>query len=346
MSEYVLRFRREKETVLTAKPSKITEFTLDGLSFDVRESGSIAPNFGNGAIKRGVYRLVFSNGERYVGQADDVVKRFASHHRKYRDIERIEYFPSSHGSLNDIEQLLVTLSEKEYPLRNIMLTNKPAGRGDYSITLEEGRSIDLPWDRDRRTRAAGLSGSSSIEKFQRLTSTPIHTYDILRAVLGWYVAETISAPELSVKQLWISSCLPSTNRRPDFYRTASISCGNIETLVCMVERLEDGDWAAPAFINTSPIENAESLEGNGNEFRTQVSSYREKSVLTWHFDLDTLFAISQGTYEFPHTALLLDAAYDLNVRMMRRGSTMYSRFHSSELGDEVLRTARGRTPAM
>ncbi|ANI92937.1 Hypothetical protein BJL86_2171 [Dietzia timorensis] len=332
--------------MVTAEPSNITEFILEGVSFDVRETGSIAPNFRPGESRCGIYRLVFSDGQRYIGQARDVVKRFATHRGNHSDIEKIEFFHCPLDSLDEFEQMLITHSEKNYSLRNIMLTNKPAGRSDYSITLEEGRSIDLPWDRDRRPRAAGLSGSSSIEKLQRLSSTPIHTYDILRAVLGWYVAETIPAPELSVKQLWISSCLPSTNSRPDFYRTASISCGNIETLVCMVERLEDGDWAAPAFINTSPIENAESLEGNRNEFRTQVSSYREKSVLTWHFDLDTLFAISQGTYEFPHTALLLDAAYDLNVRMMRRGSTMYSRFHSSELGDEVLRTARGRTPAM
>lgn len=63
-------------------------------SYDVRELESVAPLFRE--ERCGIYILEFSNGDRYVGQAKDVTRRFAQHrhggkhHPPWPDIVSLE----------------------------------------------------------------------------------------------------------------------------------------------------------------------------------------------------------------------------------------------------------------
>ena len=61
--------------------------------------------------------------------------------------------------------------------------------------------------------------------------------------------------------------------------------------------------------------------------------------MSFDFSLGVLRAIINGDLEFPYLDEVLEAAYTLNTRLMRRGSTMYSRFHNTKLADLLIAEA-------
>ena len=67
--------------------------------------------------------------------------------------------------------------------------------------------------------------------------------------------------------------------------------------------------------------------------------YRGEEVSSLQLDLGTLLAVIGDHIEFPHFGELVAEAYALNTRLMRRGSTMYSRFHNEKLADLLLAEA-------
>ncbi|MBB6335047.1 GIY-YIG nuclease family protein [Schaalia hyovaginalis] len=77
-------------------------------AYDVRELESVAPIFRSGA--RGIYVLVFANGERYVGQTIDFTHRFATHrhggrhHPPWTDIVGVEFQRIDEGDLTRVER--------------------------------------------------------------------------------------------------------------------------------------------------------------------------------------------------------------------------------------------------
>ncbi len=70
----------------------------------------------------GIYVLHFANGEYYVGQSIDVVRRHSDHRRKHTDIRQISFKPVPPSGLDAEEKRLVALLEHRCELRNISLT--------------------------------------------------------------------------------------------------------------------------------------------------------------------------------------------------------------------------------
>ena len=118
----------------------------EGRTIDVRDLSSLAPAFKKGEWKCGVYRLHFENGEAYPGQSRNVVTRFAGHRRRWLDIVAVDFFPLPVDQLNEAEQFLITETEAEYSVRNIMLTNRPRGnnhRASVGARASKGRDAVL-----------------------------------------------------------------------------------------------------------------------------------------------------------------------------------------------------------
>lgn len=64
------------------------------LRFEQHELGgllSVAHLFPRSAGRTGIFALNFADRDRYVGQAVDVVGRFAAHRRRWRDITTVEF---------------------------------------------------------------------------------------------------------------------------------------------------------------------------------------------------------------------------------------------------------------
>lgn len=118
--------------------------TFRGTAYQVDDLDSVSVLF-HGKDKRGIYRLSFANGEAYVGQAENVVRRFADHRRRWEDIGGLEFFPViGPEPLLAAERILIAETERTCSLRNVVDTKRPRGEKDYVIEVNEGSSVSLP----------------------------------------------------------------------------------------------------------------------------------------------------------------------------------------------------------
>lgn len=314
----------------------------EGRTIDVRDLSSLAPAFREGDSKCGVYRLHFENGEAYPGKSKNVVSRFASHRRRWPDIVAVDFFPLPEDQITEAEQFLITETEAEYSVRNIMLTNRPRGNDTTEIVTSRGSTVALPWERERAKGATQSYADEIDGKLGKLLRHP--AFLEIRALVGWYIANTMSDPAATAGQLWAVSCLPSTNRTPTEHRLLTLSCGNLETLFIVASRSQDYENDPEAFvavrINTVLLGDPglfESPEGFWTVYDNVA--YRGERVSSIELSLGALLAIIDGDLDFPHLDQMLEAAYTLNTRLMRRGSTMYSRFHNEKLADLLIAEA-------
>lgn len=313
----------------------------EGRTIDVRDLSSLAPAFKKGESKCGVYRLHFENGEAYPGQSRNVVTRFASHRRRWPDIVAVDFFPLPAEQLNEAEQFIITETEAKCSVRNIMRTNRPRGNDTAEIVTREGTTIALPWERERAKGATQSYIDEVDAKLPQLLRHPF--FPEVRDLLGWYIAKTVQDPARAVQQLWTVSCMPSTNRTKHEQRLLTLSCGNLETLFIVSSMSHDFANDPDAFVfvnmNTALLDDESRFQDPAGRWSVHRLGYRGETVSSFQIDLGTFLAIIYGHIDFPHFDELLDAAFNLNTRLMRRGSTMYSRFHSAKLADLLLAEA-------
>ena len=308
-----------------------------GFRYDVSELDSIAHALRNQDIVSGIYRLVFTNGEMYVGQSVNVIRRFASHRRRWADIVAIEFWPLTADALDQAERELISATEQLATVRNIRDTALPRGHEDWEFRSSEGDSSLLPWDRARRPRITERLQSKDELRFAELSRHP--RYAEIRELAGWYLEKLIPDPKSTQRYLWVISCLPSTSKRSGYRRLLVISCGNLETLI-IDEHTVDGQVFVEARINTDILEDdPELVESNPELLDVYDYKYRITTARGWTFNIDYLCRIIMGEESLPEFEAMLDRAYHLNVRMMRAGGTMYSRFHNRPLAADVLNAA-------
>lgn len=317
---------------MTAQASR-----FQGTTYDVRDLESIHFALMRELTFRGIYRLTFSDGSRYVGQSVNVVSRFAQHRRRWDDITTLEFFPFVDEDLDFLERELITATESGSPVRNIRGANRPGGESAISLSTAEGVTTVLPWDREARMRPHDGVIAPGHQKFTELLGH--QDYEMIRSVLGWYLYETMPDPVNTQRHLWVVSCLPSTNRSKEHRRLVVISCGSLETLV-VYQNLHEGTWQTEIFINTALTQvcSSQSDPEHGQWF-IEDSSYRLATVTSWHFSLDGLFEIAGGDLDMPALGVMLDKAYELNVRLLRGGGTMFRRFHNEKLAAELITAA-------
>lgn len=303
--------------------------TFRGTAYQVDDLDSVSVLF-HGKDKRGIYRLSFTNGEAYVGQAENVVRRFADHRRRWDDIVGFEFFPvPGPEPLLAAERILIAETERTCSLRNVVDTKRPRGEKDYVIEVSEGSSVSLPWDRAKRKTLA----DDSLPKFFQLVRRP--DYFFTREIAGWFIHQTIPDPLATRGKLWTVSCLPSTNKRRDYFRTFCISVGNIEVMVGDIH----GGELPLVWINTERNEEYAKYQGSHHGWEVGYGEYPIAQTTRWIFNAFYLYDVIMGQEEFPALDAMLEGAYALNVRMMRRGGTMYQRFHNTELGADLMGAA-------
>lgn len=303
---------------------------LKGVSYDVRQIDSVAIIFVGAKTLRGIYRLTFANGEQYAGQTVNIVTRYASHRRRWADIIQLEFFPIPTGDLNGPERALISITEKISSVRNLQLTGRPGGSKDLEIEVATGESVVLPWDRRARIRPGQNPISRPLEKFYELTALP--EYPEIRWATGWFVYNSMPDPFNTQRHLWVSSCLPSTNR--GLGKTLLvISVGPLE--VFFVSQSPEGiQIDVNTALSSVPLE---VFQDERQRWWTEPLAYNYDTVQRWTFSLAGFLDIIDGEWDdFPHTAPFLDLAYELNVRIMRRGGNLQSRHHNDPLGADIL----------
>src|SRR5690349_12249757 len=73
---------------------------------------SIAHLFGKTKGRCGIYMLGFPDDSIYIGQAKDVVRRFAQHRRNYSSIATFSFLRTRESKLDDVEVDLIRRAEK------------------------------------------------------------------------------------------------------------------------------------------------------------------------------------------------------------------------------------------
>lgn len=314
------------------------------------------------SARRGIYVLEFSNGEFYVGQAKNVVTRFAQHRHgntnhvePWGDIEKLWFMPVSEElSLNTIEyQEIQRFRQEGKILRNraLNLGHEQPSKLNKVIPVEDQQSWVLgagPYD------LAGAEGripelADARTKFEKMVPEDFQE-PILRD-LAFALRELIpSAVELE-GQYWTLSDCPETSGG----RWATLNTGFVELLffprLADLLNLETGDFEqfeGVAWLNTLPgtlldqkdeyvwcfeYQTASGEELVADYFRMEYPS-TDSDVI--EFSVGDLEAICR---QYPS---ILEGARGFALQAMRQNTSgMFRRWHSKALVRAVYMNALG-----
>jgi hypothetical protein len=283
----------------------------------------------------GIYVLEFDDGDRYVGKTVNIVSRYATHKRQHGDVAAFSFAPCEAALLDYYERAVIRHEQRSHNLRNLMLTDWPGGRDDLEIALTEASAVQLPWKRNRRDTAASEPKTSKERRFWELAGRP--DYSWIRSQLARYVHEAIPDPTRTRGILWSLTALPSTGRTADRRRLFTLNAGSVEMLVLTEWELEGGGTELEWTMNIWPegvIEPLQALKGdwlNGATYRHNDEYKSAGPVVTIECVGTAIFtkALDQP--------MIIDAAYRLNVTMMRRAKTIYAKHHNESFTSDVIR---------
>lgn len=213
-----------------------------------------------------------------------------------------------------------------------MLTNLPGGTSSLEVTLADEQSAMLPWERTKRPTVASTANARRQRAWELARRDD---YQELRTSLARYVDETIPDPLTTAGQLWTLTALPATSRRKSDHRLFTLNCGVLETFF-----LREVIDAEETFI-----------VGHFNMLSDQadfdlIADHLDDSETPWDADLpgyaaepDVTQVVVIGWPGIQHaleSTVLLDACYRLNVRLMRRGVSLFRKHHNAPFTADVI----------
>ncbi|MGM9319303.1 GIY-YIG nuclease family protein [Deinococcus aquaticus] len=299
---------------------------------DVSGQGSVVGLYPAGQ-RCGLYVLGFADGERYVGQAVDVAKRFLQHRKTYADLTGITFKVVPKDELDSEEQRCIhALEAAGMLLRNF--THMSVVRGDRPFD-----DVVTPQEQE-----AWLDGSADLQddpphvhdeslrrrqrrKFEQFMTLP-HAQDAL-VLLGLYLQATVPFPRRTEQNFWTVTCLP-------------YGLGKEASLYCRVN-----------------LNMQETFSVYGNENGLDVSIHLAVSPLAEFLGSDWQAQLAEGEYEVTghryqpggqdqtevlafgkdHAVTLISAGPMtlamalLNLRLMRRGACYWPGSHNPQLSD-------------
>jgi predicted GIY-YIG superfamily endonuclease len=309
--------------------------------YDMTEGGSAAALFADSTQVCGIYVLEFEDEMRYVGQTRDIVARYATHRRRHGDIIALSFAPCSVVDLDGCERQEIRRQEAVHGLRNLNLTSRPAGDGDFEVNVDEGKSVLLPWDRERRLRLSDEGERTMQRRFWDLAARP--DYDEMADALAMYVDECIPDPFGTQRVLWTIVASPTTSRTADSRRLFTLSCGGRETLFAW-EQMTDRGRRLEICMNVDGVRVRESSPASAV---AQLGELMLMNMETVPYGNEIVHR--SVTRSWPQLARVLarshfaEGAYRLNTMLMRRRSSPYRRHHNQPFADDILRRAELRS---
>jgi predicted GIY-YIG superfamily endonuclease len=334
-------------------PSKIVDkigFQYDK-AINVKGRLSISDLFPKSKKRCGIYLLNFSDDTFYIGQAIDVVKRFSQHRKSYenvRNIVRFWFIEVKKEELNIVEEKLIKSAARE----GLLITNKTFVSniiGDTDLdsiidTIEQNQ-----WLEDGKNISnEGFDLYSTIDiqykikyqhNFEKLKNN--ENYAQIQRILKQYIEKCIPAYKKTEHSFWSLSCMPSTNggTYPRYF------CMNINAMEVFVLGYDKKEKRFFGFINitTKFLDKVdakkviEELYEKYSELEIEESNYRaagEDQICLSFYDLDNF---DQFERFFRTEGKIIDSIKEMNLRLMRKGGTIYSPYHCFELANDVLK---------
>ncbi|TQJ09940.1 hypothetical protein FB458_3056 [Lapillicoccus jejuensis] len=284
------------------------------------------------ASRCGIYVLHFHEGSVYVGQTRNLLGRFSSHVRHWGetglDIVELDFAPAPPDQLDDLEvRTLQWFETRGHRLLNVALVGLPAG--DNSLDLVVDRVAQERWlvggeGEVDLTERVDLAASRPQDEARFLSLSARDDYPVIRLALFSYVVQVLPLPQDTERRFWVMTALPSTKRSASQRRLVTVSVNNVETLVLVEIREEDGTWSIGGFLNTAPGDAL--VEGH----MRRRQRYRTVTAVdaVYFVGLEGLFSLLQDPQ-------VVAAARRLAVGLMRKGTGMLGRFHDQSLADDV-----------
>lgn len=302
---------------------------------------SIADLFPKSRNRCGIYLLQFSDGTFYIGQALDAVRRFAQHRKNYDTIARYWFQGVTKLQLDTVEQRLIRQAEQA----GLLLTNKTfvtnvIGETDLDLLvssveqqtwLETGNAltndgIDLSQAVEERAKVKYRQNFLQLEQNAR--------YPQLRTLLKDYIQRGLPAYKKTEQSFWALSCLPSTNKST-YPRFCCLNVNGMEVLVAGIEKKSQKPFVFAVVSGSMFPTTTERLRfQRAYALQIEESNYRAAGVDQYAISFRSLEALHRALKQEP---TFLKSIRELNLRMMRRGGTVYAPYHCFDLVEDVLR---------
>lgn len=310
-------------------------------AFNLQGRLSIADLFPKSKSRCGIYLLSFSDDTFYIGQAIDAVKRFAQHRKNYDNIERFWFQPVKKENLNEVEQRLIHEAETQ----GLLLTNKTFVSniiGDTDLDLLISSVEQKIWlENDMELSNDGYDLYSTVEakhiiKYKRNFDMlkQIEDYGQFKHILNLYIRKCLPAFKKTELSFWSLSCMPSTNGGT-YPRYFCMNVNAMEVFVVGYERKTKKPFAF--FVLTRPFfDDDDELDILYDKYKTleaERSDYRAAGADQVCFHFSDLNELADILLTEPK---IISSIKELNLRLMRKGGTIYSPFHCFDLAKDVL----------
>jgi hypothetical protein len=328
---------------------------LRGLGFpepiDLGTLGSIAHLFGAtrsafapSPTRTGVYALLLPDDRIYVGQAIEVVRRFAQHRRALGSIEAVSFMPALATALDARERADIRAIEAAgLRIANVVHVSDVQGERDLDVLVSP--DVQERWLRDPlRVNAAERTQVAPVElpplqrdrfalRFRELEAHPHGAAAV--HLLSTYLCGAVPLPRTTEYSFWSVSCLPSTGGS-SWPRLVCVNAGVMELFVLGGKADATPLWG---FVNVA-LDVLESMPGGQRGFRrrhrgveVEDSAYRDAGAQQARLR----FASEQAAAHLLFDPGVQRAAGALALRVMRKRATIFGKYHCKPLADRALR---------
>ena len=288
----------------------------------------------------GIYVFRFKNGDWYAGQAVNVARRFVQHTKNHLDIEEMRFKKVSQAQLNEVEQATIhALEAAGCRMRNVIFTNDIAGERDFDqimSPLEQEtwlNSIQPALLAGTRIQDPALHARHH-HKFVQWMEHP-QAKDAL-AALKRYIQTCIPIPFQSEAVFWSLSCLPPFNNT-DVTILNRVNI-NLQEVLTLDQMKGEKDIFFSLHLSKTPLRKAYGPAQVKLQFAfplLAISNHKYKPGGT-----DQIYLECQGAETFLRLLEeppVVAAARLFNLRLMRKGATIWSRNHCLDLADELFK---------
>lgn len=298
---------------------------------------SIAQLFGASKPRCGIYLLEFPEQRFYIGQAVEVVRRFAQHRKNYDEIVGFSFIPTHRVHLDGVERELIRKAEGlGLVMLNTVHASNVVGNTDLDMVLapdDQAEWLSHPADFNDGDMSKPIAlPVAQLERFaEQFRKFKAHRlFGPVSCLLQTYVDHCIPAPKRTEYSFWVVSCLPSTNR-DTWPRLLCVSAGVMELLVIGYHKSRSSDmWgfvtvASDVLSETFPTNDALATAFPSMEVIRREYRDAGQHQITLHADNEQCMkAILR------HKAVRRAAAA-LALRVMRKRATIYAKFHCTQL---------------
>lgn len=300
---------------------------------------SIAHLFSSSKSRCGIYLLEFPQQKFYIGQAVDVVRRFAQHCKNYDEISGFSFIPTRRTCLDQAERDLIQEAELlGLKILNTVHASNVIGETDLDMVIskeEQAAWLSSPAHfNNGDTSTPIVLPNAQCERFaEQFRKFKEHAlYEAASRLLQAYVRYCIPAPKRTEYSFWVVSCLPSTNRNT-WPRLLCVSAGVMELFALGYQKADPSElWG---FVTVASDVLSETFKTDKSIiatfpsveiFRVQYRDAGQHQLTLWATNEQSVKALLE------HESVR-KAAATLALRIMRKRATIYAKFHCKYLAD-------------